>query len=131
MRDGQGTQGGALLADFLHAGGDDPQDLGLSRREAVRRRCPGVRLEVDADPVTGPARGALRAVGTADAPITTFSLAEPKQMRLAADPNSDEMTLVISFADGTMQYRRDMYDRDARLFVALRAAGVAFPGAEG
>jgi murein L,D-transpeptidase YcbB/YkuD len=34
-------------------------------------------------------------------------------------------------ADGEMQYRRDIYDRDARLFAALLDAGVAFPGAGG
>jgi hypothetical protein len=30
-----------------------------------------------------------------------------------------------------MHYRRDIYERDARLFDALIAAGVAFPGARG
>lgn len=34
-------------------------------------------------------------------------------------------------ADGEMQYRRDIYERDSRLFSALLEAGVAFPGAEG
>ncbi|MCX7645703.1 MAG: L,D-transpeptidase family protein [Rhodobacteraceae bacterium] len=34
-------------------------------------------------------------------------------------------------ADGRMHYRRDIYERDARLFDALLAAGVAFPGAGG
>jgi murein L,D-transpeptidase YcbB/YkuD len=34
-------------------------------------------------------------------------------------------------ADGRMHYRRDIYERDARLFDALIAAGVAFPGARG
>jgi murein L,D-transpeptidase YcbB/YkuD len=37
----------------------------------------------------------------------------------------------FSGADGEMQYRRDIYERDARLFAALLEAGVAFPGAEG
>jgi L,D-transpeptidase YcbB len=37
----------------------------------------------------------------------------------------------FSEADGRMQYRRDIYERDARLFDALLKAGVAFPGAEG
>jgi murein L,D-transpeptidase YcbB/YkuD len=37
----------------------------------------------------------------------------------------------FSWADGKMQYRRDMYGRDGRLFEALREAGVAFPGGEG
>jgi murein L,D-transpeptidase YcbB/YkuD len=34
-------------------------------------------------------------------------------------------------ADGVMQYRRDIYDRDARLFAVLLEAGVAFPDAGG
>ena len=34
-------------------------------------------------------------------------------------------------ADGEMQYRRDIYERDARLFAALLEAGVAFPAAGG
>ncbi len=34
-------------------------------------------------------------------------------------------------ATGEMQYRRDIYDRDARLFRALADAGVVFPGREG
>lgn len=33
-------------------------------------------------------------------------------------------------ADGVMQYRRDIYDRDRRLFNALMDAGVAFPEIE-
>lgn len=37
----------------------------------------------------------------------------------------------FSGADGRMQYRRDIYDRDARLFRALLDAGITFPGAEG
>ena len=37
----------------------------------------------------------------------------------------------FSGADGQMQFRRDIYNRDARLFQALLEAGVAFPGAEG
>lgn len=36
-----------------------------------------------------------------------------------------------SDAHGVMQYRRDIYGRDAVLFKALSDAGVAFPGAEG
>ena len=32
---------------------------------------------------------------------------------------------------GRMQYRRDIYDRDARLFRALEEAGVVMPGAQG
>lgn len=34
-------------------------------------------------------------------------------------------------AEGRIQYRRDIYDRDARLFEALSAAGVAFPEVQG
>ncbi len=37
----------------------------------------------------------------------------------------------FSEADGVMQYRRDIYERDARLFDALVAGGVAFPEAGG
>ena len=37
----------------------------------------------------------------------------------------------LTDADGRIQYRRDIYDRDARLFEALRAAGVAFPELQG
>lgn len=37
----------------------------------------------------------------------------------------------FSGADGEMQYRRDIYERDARLFAALLDAGLAFPGVEG
>lgn len=37
----------------------------------------------------------------------------------------------FSAPTGEMQYRRDIYDRDARLFRALREAGVEFPGAGG
>lgn len=37
----------------------------------------------------------------------------------------------FSGADGRMQYRRDIYGRDARLFDALVEAGVEFPEAEG
>ena len=37
----------------------------------------------------------------------------------------------FSGADGRMQYRRDIYERDARLFSALVAAGVELPGIGG
>jgi murein L,D-transpeptidase YcbB/YkuD len=71
-----------------------------------------------------------------DDPKTEFDnlVASGRQTRVAIEtpiPVHLVYFTAFSWADGKMQYRRDVYDRDARLFQALLDAGVAFPGGEG
>jgi murein L,D-transpeptidase YcbB/YkuD len=71
-----------------------------------------------------------------DDPKTYFDslVASGQQTRVNLDvPFPVHLVYFTAFsdADGQMQYRRDIYGRDAILFKALVDAGVAFPGAEG
>ena len=77
----------------------------------------------------------LGAQGTAD-PAATFDglLASGKERRVDLDrpiPVHIEYRTVFVDDAGTVRYRSDIYGRDAEVFRALQAAGVALPAAQG
>lgn len=77
----------------------------------------------------------LGAQGTAD-PAATFDglLAGGKERRVDLDrpiPVHIEYRTVFVDDAGTVRYRSDIYGRDAEVFRALQAAGVALPAAQG